>query len=38
MRLNQVTVAVTDLSRAVGYYRRLGLRQIVAAESYARFA
>jgi catechol 2,3-dioxygenase-like lactoylglutathione lyase family enzyme len=38
MRLNQVTVAVTDLSRAVGYYRRLGLRQIMAAGDYARFA
>lgn len=37
MRLNQVTLAVTDLDRSVDYYRRLGLEQIVAAEDYARF-
>ncbi len=37
MRLNQVTLAVSDLDRAVAYYRRLGLRQIVADEDYARF-
>ena len=37
MRLNQVTLAVSDLGRSVDYYRRLGLRQIVAAEGYARF-
>ena len=38
MRLNQVTLAVVDLERSVAYYRRLGLRQIVASEDYARFA
>ena len=38
MRLNQVTLTVTDLERSVGYYRRLGLEQIVADEKYARFA
>jgi catechol 2,3-dioxygenase-like lactoylglutathione lyase family enzyme len=37
MRLNQVTLAVSNLDRAVDYYRRLGLRQIVADEAYARF-
>ncbi len=37
MRLNQVTLAVVDLERAVAYYRRLGLQQIVASEHYARF-
>ena len=37
MRLNQVTLAVSDLGRSVDYYRRLGLRQIVADEGYARF-
>ena len=38
MRLNQVTIAVSELDRAVDFYRRLGLQQIVAAEDYARFA
>ncbi len=38
MRLNQVTLAVTDLGRSVDFYRRLGLEQVVAAEDYARFA
>jgi catechol 2,3-dioxygenase-like lactoylglutathione lyase family enzyme len=38
VRLNQVTLAVTDLVRSVDYYRRLGLEQIVEAEDYARFA
>jgi catechol 2,3-dioxygenase-like lactoylglutathione lyase family enzyme len=38
VRLNQVTVAVSELDRAVDFYRRLGLQQIVAAEDYARFA
>jgi len=38
MRLNQVTVGVTDYVAAVDFYRRLGLRQIVAAAPrYARF-
>lgn len=37
MRMNQVTVSVTDIDRAVDFYRRLGLRQIVAAPHYARF-
>jgi catechol 2,3-dioxygenase-like lactoylglutathione lyase family enzyme len=38
VRLNQVTVAVTDLDRAADFYRRLGLKQIVAADGYARFS
>jgi catechol 2,3-dioxygenase-like lactoylglutathione lyase family enzyme len=38
VRLNQVTLAVSDLQRSVDFYRRLGLTQIVAAEDYARFA
>lgn len=38
MRLNQVTVAVTDYDAAVEFYTRLGLTQIVAAPPrYARF-
>lgn len=37
MRLNQVTLAVSDLERSVDFYRCLGLEQIVAAEDYARF-
>lgn len=38
MRLNQVTLAVSDLERSVSFYRRLGLKQIVADDHYARFA
>jgi catechol 2,3-dioxygenase-like lactoylglutathione lyase family enzyme len=38
VRLNQVTLAVSDLDRSVDFYRNLGLKQIVADESYARFA
>jgi catechol 2,3-dioxygenase-like lactoylglutathione lyase family enzyme len=38
VRMNQVTLAVTDLARSVDFYRRLGLEQVVAAEDYARFA
>jgi catechol 2,3-dioxygenase-like lactoylglutathione lyase family enzyme len=38
MRLNHVMVAVSDLDRAVDFYRRLGLRQIVGGTAdYARF-
>jgi catechol 2,3-dioxygenase-like lactoylglutathione lyase family enzyme len=37
MRLNQVTLAVTDLDRSAAFYRDLGLRQIVADDHYARF-
>ena len=37
MRLNQVTIGVSDLERSIAFYRLLGLRQIVAAEEYARF-
>lgn len=37
MNLNQVTLAVTDLQRAVDFYQLLGLIQIVASEHYARF-
>jgi catechol 2,3-dioxygenase-like lactoylglutathione lyase family enzyme len=38
VRLNQVTLAVSDLDRSVAFYRSLGLEQIVADEGYARFA
>lgn len=37
MRLNQVTLAVSNVERSVDFYRRLGLRQIVADDGYARF-
>lgn len=38
MRLNQVTVIVTDINRSVEFYRGLGLIQIVGDDSrYARF-
>jgi catechol 2,3-dioxygenase-like lactoylglutathione lyase family enzyme len=30
VRLNHVTLAVTDIERAVDFYKRLVLRQIVA--------
>jgi hydroxymethylpyrimidine/phosphomethylpyrimidine kinase len=38
-RLNQVTMTVTDYPRAVDFYRRLGLKQIVHSveNGYARF-
>jgi catechol 2,3-dioxygenase-like lactoylglutathione lyase family enzyme len=37
--LNHVTVSVTDIERSVEFYKRLGLRQIVASyPTYARFA
>jgi catechol 2,3-dioxygenase-like lactoylglutathione lyase family enzyme len=39
MRLNQVTLEVSDVPRAVEFYRGLGLRQIVGGDDrYARFA
>lgn len=37
MRLNHVTLRVADLERSVGFYRSLGLIQIVASDGYARF-
>lgn len=38
MRLNQVTVRVTDIDQAVKFYRGLGLIQIVGGTNhYARF-
>jgi hydroxymethylpyrimidine/phosphomethylpyrimidine kinase len=38
MRLNQVTVGTTDYEASVAFYRKLGLRQIVASPPrYARF-
>ena len=37
MRLNQVTLATSDLDRSVAFYRTLGLTQIVADDHYARF-
>lgn len=38
MRLNQVTLGVTDLDRSVAFYGALGLEQIVSDKDYARFA
>lgn len=37
MNLNQVTVEVSDIARAVEFYERLGLELIVSAPHYARF-
>lgn len=37
MRLNQVTVAATDVGASVAFYTRLGLKLIVLADHYARF-
>jgi catechol 2,3-dioxygenase-like lactoylglutathione lyase family enzyme len=38
MRLNHVTVTVSDLDRAVDFYKQLGLTQIVSSPPhYARF-
>ena len=37
MELNQVTLPVTDVPRAVAFYKRLGFKQIVEAPHYARF-
>ena len=37
MRLNQVTIPVTDVPRSVEFYTRLGLLQIVDSADYARF-
>lgn len=38
MNLNQVTVAVTDVPRAIAFYRQLGLQLIVESlPEYARF-
>ena len=37
MQLNQVTVAVSDIERAVRFYRALGLIPVVLSSHYARF-
>ena len=37
MQLNQVTVSVGDVERAVRFYRTLGLLPVVLAPHYARF-
>lgn len=37
MQLNQVTVAVTDIERAIAFYKLLGLKLIVHSPHYARF-
>ena len=37
MRLNQVTIAVSELARSIEFYRGLGLEQIVDSPHYARF-
>ena len=38
MRLNHVTIQVTDLERSVDFYEALGLHRIVATATYSRFA
>lgn len=37
MRLNQVTVAVSDISRSVEFSTKLGLHRIVGGDEDARF-
>jgi catechol 2,3-dioxygenase-like lactoylglutathione lyase family enzyme len=37
VKLNQVTVEVADIARAIAFYQRLGLELIVSADHYARF-
>ena len=37
MNLNQVTLPVKDLNKAVDFYLKLGFKQIVDSEHYARF-
>jgi catechol 2,3-dioxygenase-like lactoylglutathione lyase family enzyme len=37
MNLNQVTIAVKDVARAVAFYELLGLKLIVRSPHYARF-
>ncbi len=37
MKLNQVTVGVTDIPRAIDFYQRLGMTLIVKDDHYARF-
>ncbi len=37
MRLNQVTVVVDNVIAAADFYSRLGLKQIVRSDHYARF-
>ncbi len=37
MRLNQVTVSVSDLPASIAFYQRLGLKMIVRNDHYARF-
>ena len=37
MRLNQVTVTVSDIDAAVAFYVKLGLKPIVMSPHYARF-
>ena len=37
MRLNQVTVTVSDVAAGIAFYRTLGLKLIVESPHYARF-
>jgi catechol 2,3-dioxygenase-like lactoylglutathione lyase family enzyme len=37
MKLNQVTIAVTNIDRAIEFYEKLGLELIVKSEHYCRF-
>ena len=37
MRLNQITVSVTDVAAAVTFYTTLEMKLIVRSEHYARF-
>lgn len=37
MKLNQITISVTDIPTAISFYKGLGLIQIVNSPHYARF-
>jgi catechol 2,3-dioxygenase-like lactoylglutathione lyase family enzyme len=37
LRLNHVTLRVSDLERSVAFYKLLGFKQLVASDGYARF-
>lgn len=37
MNLNQVTIAVTNIDKAIEFYEKLGLELIVRSENYCRF-
>lgn len=37
MNMNQVTLPVSDMQKAAGFYRKMGFLQIVDTDHYARF-